>query len=232
MTTAAKNCATVGDGTCDEVASSNSRSSTDAWRVLFGNLQQRAIQIFLDEPAPQGSAGQFPRFVPVLQAGQGRRCVSHFHPQALLEVSCGKSTRGNIASWLGNDGVALIFDRGVLHGTRGIGAGLLASDVAQTADAVLGGRSGNVERIHSYLNGNDETDIRAYACTITNEGSETIQLDNGATSTRRMKEVCRNLDHQFTNTYWVDTRRDRIVQSRQWTGEFAGELVIKTVYNF
>ena len=196
------------------------------------NLQQRAIQVFLDEPAPAGASGQFPRFQPILQAGQGpaldvRIPSANVRGGFLLE-----SRRGNIESWLGNDGVGLIFDRGVLHGTRGIGAGLLASDVAPTASAVLAGRSGNVERVHTYLNGNDEAETRAYACTITNEGQETIQLDIGTTPTRRMKEICRNLDQEFTNTYWVDTRRGRIVRSRQWSGEYAGDLVITTVYNF
>ncbi|OAN97745.1 hypothetical protein A8B74_10545 [Sulfitobacter geojensis] len=143
-----------------------------------------------------------------------------------------EAKRGNIESWLGNDGVSLTFDRGVLHGTRGIGAGLLASDVSQVANAVLAGRSGEVQRIHTYLNGNDQAVSRAYSCTITNQGSETIDLDTGATSTRRMLENCRNLDQAFTNTYWVDPRRGTIVQSRQWGGEDIGELAITKVFNF
>ena len=195
-------------------------------------LQQQAIQVFLDEPAPQNTSNQFPRFQPILQAGQGPALSVEVPSSGLRGGFLRESRQGNIESWLGNDGAALTFDRGVLHGTRGIGAGLLASDVAPTANAILNGRSGDVERVHTYLNGNDRAEIRAYACTITNEGSETIQLDNGATPTRRMKEVCRNLDQQFTNTYWVDTRQGRIVRSRQWSGEFAGDLVITTVYNF
>jgi hypothetical protein len=47
-----------------------------------------------------------------------------------------------------------------------------------------------------------------------------------------MTADCRNLDQEFTNVYWVDTGRGKIVRSRQWTGDFAGEIVINTVYNF
>lgn len=195
-------------------------------------LQQRAIQVFLDEPSPQDASGQFPRFQPILRAGQGPALNVSIPSSGLRGGFLRESQQGTVETWLGNDGVSLTFDRGILHSTRGIGAGLLASEVSQTANRVLSGSSGDVERVHTYLNGNDEAEIRAYACTITNEGAETIQLDNGATPTRRMKEVCGNLDQNFTNTYWVDIRRGQIVQSRQWSGEFAGELVITTVYNF
>ncbi len=194
--------------------------------------QDAALRVALGEPAPQNQPGQFPRFQPILQAGQGPALDVSITKNGVRGGFLRESKRGNIETWLGNDGVSLIFDRGVLHGTRGIGAGLLASDVSASASAVLAGRSGEVQRIHTFLNGNDQAVTRAYTCTITNHGTETIQMDNGATSTRRMSESCRNLDQAFTNIYWVDTRRGRIVQSKQWTGEFIGELTIKTVYDF
>lgn len=196
------------------------------------SVQNRALQVFLDEDSPQLSDGVFPRFRPLLQAGQGP-AIEVTIPAAdarggfLLE-----SRQGNIESWLGNDGVSLIFDRGVLHGTRGIGAGLLASDVSASADAILSGRSVDVERIHTFLTGNDRTDIQYFGCTITNDGQETIRLDNGATPARRMTESCRNRERGFTNVYWVDTHKGRIVRSRQWSGTYLGDINIQTVYNF
>ncbi|MCX7561620.1 YjbF family lipoprotein [Sulfitobacter sp. F26204] len=196
------------------------------------SFQDRAIGLMLEEPNLAHAAGQFPRFAPLLAAKRGPALDVQIVQSGLRGGFLRESTQGTIESWLGNDGVALIFDRGVLHGTRGLGAGMLASDVSASANAILAGRSGEVDRIHTFLNGNDIAVIRAYKCTIVNEGSETIQLDSGATSTRRMVETCFSLDQSFKNIYWVDTSRGRIVQSRQWSGEFVGQLAIQTVYNF
>ena len=190
-----------------------------------------ALRVFLDEPATV-PAGQFPRFQPLLRAKQGPALDISIPSAGVRGGFLRESRRGNFESWLGTDGVSLTFDRGVLQGTRGLGEGLLASDVSASASAILAGRSGEVQRVHTYLTGNDLADTRAFICQIENQGSETIQLDNGATPTRRMVETCNNIDQSFKNTYWVDTRRGRIVQSRQWAGEFAGELAIQTVYNF
>ncbi|MEP5731186.1 MAG: YjbF family lipoprotein [Sulfitobacter sp.] len=195
-------------------------------------LQQTALGIALGEDIAGSDTGQFPRFAPLLAAGRGPALNVVAVETGVRGGFLRESKTGNIESWLGNDGVSLSFDRGVLHGTRGIGAGLLTSDVAASANAVLAGRSGDVERIHTFLNANNQAISRAYICTITNNGSETINLDNGPTATRRMTEVCRNIDQEFTNLYWVDTRRGRIVQSQQWSGEFVGDLSITTVYNF
>jgi hypothetical protein len=197
-------------------------------------LQDKAISIAVGEPINSASsgAGATKRFQPLLQAGIGPALDVQLPKFGVRGGFLLEAKQGNIESWLGNDGVALIFDRGVLHSTRGIGAGILASDVSASANAVLSGQSGQIERVHTFLNGDNRAETRAYICTVTNQGSETIQLDNGATATRKMTEDCRNLDQEFTNVYWVDTGRGKIVRSRQWTGDFAGEIVINTVYNF
>ncbi|KIN60111.1 DUF2886 domain containing protein [Sulfitobacter noctilucae] len=196
------------------------------------SFQDRALNVLLDEPVGPSYDGQFPRFRPLLQAGGGPALQVTITSSGIQGGFLRESGRGSIETWLGTDGVALTFDRGVLHGTRGVGAGMLASDVSASASAILAGRSGQVERVHTFLTGNNTTDTRAYICTIENQGSETIQLHNGATRTRRMVETCNNLDQSFTNTYWVDTSRGRIAQSRQWSGELFGEFQIKTVHNY
>lgn len=195
-----------------------------------GPLQERALSIALDEEAGGAAGGEFPRFQQLLAVGQGPALDVRIVASGIRGGFLREGKRGHIESWLGNDGVGLTFDRGLLHGTRGVGAGLLASDVSASAFAINAGLSGDVERIHTFLNGNDEAISRAYACRIENEGSETIQLDIGAISTRRMTETCVNLDQEFTNTYWVG--RGRVLKSQQWAGEFTGDLLITTVYNF
>ena len=42
------------------------------------------------------------------------------------------------------------------------------------------------------------------------------------------KECC-NAEQNFTNVYWVQTAPPRIVQSRQWAGDFNGMLVMRDV---
>ena len=194
-------------------------------------LQERAINAALGEKQPE-KAALFPRFVPLLKAGGGPAILVHIIGTEIRGGFLREITRGNIESWLGNDGVSLTFDRGLLHGTRGMGSGLFASDVSASADAVLAGHTGQVKRIHTSLDGDDQAVIRTYTCNIINNGPETIQLDNGATSTRRMTESCQNRNQEFTNIYWVDTGRGRIVKSRQWSGEDFGAFAIMTVYNF
>ena len=193
-------------------------------------LQERALNLALGEKQPE-KATLFPRIVPLLESGNGPAIQVQIVGTEIRSGFLREGTYGDIESWLAPDGVTLTFDRGLLHGTRGIGAGLLASDVSASADAVLAGRSGQVERIHTFLNGEDQAEIRTYTCTITNNGIETIQLDNGATTTRRMTENCQNRTQEFTNVYWVDTNRNRVVQSQQWNGEDFGAFAITTVYN-
>ncbi|KIN62719.1 DUF2886 domain containing protein [Sulfitobacter noctilucicola] len=196
------------------------------------NLQDRAISLILDEEPAVDPSVQFPRFTPLLQAKQGPALQVSIPAKNLKGGFLRESSNGNIESWLGNDGVSLTFDRGVLHGTRGIGAGMLASDVSASASAVLAGRNANVKRVHTFLTGNDLAVSQVFSCRVENRGTETISLDTGATSTRRMSENCQNDAQSFENTYWVDTRRGRIVKSIQWSGEFLGALSIQTVYNF
>lgn len=193
-------------------------------------VQQTALRIFLDEEA--APSGVFPRFQPLRSAGIGPALDVNVPKFGVRGGFLREVTAGGIETWLGTDGVTLSFDRGVLHGTRGLGSGLLTSDVSQSASAVLAGRSGQVERIHTFLNSNNEAISRAYICQIENQGSETLRFDIGNVRTRKMVERCDNLDQSFTNTYWVDPSRGRILRSNQWTGEFAGEITINTVFNF
>lgn len=194
------------------------------------SVTDTALRVVLNEPA--AASGAPARFAALRQAGRGPALDVRVMKSGLRGGFLRESRRGTIESWLGTDGVSLTFDRGILHGTRGVGAGLLASDVSDTANAVLAGRSAEVSRLYTFLNGDDLAETRAYRCTIANEGAETIPMDNGATRTRRMTETCVNLDQSFKNTYWVDTARGQIVKSEQWTGDFIGSLSIQTVYNF
>jgi len=140
-----------------------------------------------------------------------------------------ESQRNGIDTWLTPDGATLIMRQGMLVGTRGFGAGMLASDVDQPLSMVLNGRQGYSDRFHTFLNGNDETNTRTYRCEIVNRGAREISVGDKPTQTRLMAEDCKSLDQSFLNLYWVSASGNRIVQSRQWAGDYLGIVTTRAV---
>ncbi|MFC6689482.1 YjbF family lipoprotein [Jhaorihella thermophila] len=138
-----------------------------------------------------------------------------------------EARRDGLETWLSADGAAVILDRGLLRGTRGLGAGLLASDVSQSAALVLAGREGRATRFHTFLTGTDETVTRTYECRVEDRGARTVELGSRQVSTRLMAESCNSTDQQFVNLYWVDDGDGRIVLSRQWTGDYLGDISLR-----
>ncbi len=191
--------------------------------------QDKALGVLTGE-AQTLETGWTQRFTALRKAGKGPALKVTITSKDISGGFLRETKQGNIETWLGSDGVGLNFDRGVLHGTRGLSTGMLASDVSASASAILSGKSAQVRRIHTFLDGNDQAVPQVFDCAITNQGTEVIKLDNGKHKTRRMSETCRNGDHVFTNTYWVGG--GRILQSLQWSGEPIGQLSITTVYNF
>lgn len=179
--------------------------------------------------ALRGSGPEFaPRFVtlfrseaPTLQVGfvdQGTNA------NLLLE-----RTNGDFAYWLSADGAHIVLQSGMLHSTRGLGEGLLASDLSEPLATVRTLRGGWSDRLHTYLDGNDRAETRTYRCLIENEGQKQIQLASGPVSTVLMTENCRSLDQEFTNFYWVIASSGQIVQSRQWAGPVIGSVSTRVV---
>lgn len=142
----------------------------------------------------------------------------------LLEVE-----RNGVQTWLTADGATITLEQGFLTTTKGFGAGLAGSDIRQSADLILGGGDGRVERFHSFLNGNDEIELHAYICQITALGPEEVLLHGARVATEKRQEQCFGVAESFTNTYWVQDSTRRIVQSSQWTGAFLGNMIIKVV---
>jgi len=136
---------------------------------------------------------------------------------------------GTIENFLGTDEASVVLDRGMLVGTRGVGTGMLGSDVNPSADLVLGGRNGTVERIHTFLVRDNKTDIRAYRCQITQGDTETIKVFKRSFRVRAVTESCVNLTQKFENIYLVSTATNRIIRSSQWTGPVRGNLLMDYV---
>ena len=81
--------------------------------------------------------------------------------------------------WLSSDGVQLVLQDGMLHGTRGFGQGLLASDLSEPLARLQSLQEGPSDRFHTYLNGNDEAVTRTYRCEFRQTRSITISVPGG-----------------------------------------------------
>jgi group 4 capsule polysaccharide lipoprotein GfcB/YjbF len=171
-----------------------------------------------------------PRFTALADAGNSVPAMQvSLVEQDRAGVILLESRRDGLDTWLTPDGATLIMQQGMLVGTRGFGAGLMASDIDQSLAMVLGGQTGMSERFLSFLNGDDKINTRTYLCDIENRGAREILIGGKPTKTRLMAEDCRSLDQTFLNLYWISVSGNRIVQSRQWAGDFTGVVTTRVV---
>lgn len=169
-----------------------------------------------------------PRFVALLEAEAPALQVS-FVDKEVQTTLLQEQERGDLGYWLSADGAMLVTENGMLHGTRGFGAGLLSSELSEPQALILNGRSGVSDRFHTFLNGNDVAVTRTYRCTMTQRGPRDVNLGGRIAATQLMRESCKSLDQSFVNLYWVDIGRKDIVQSRQWAGDFLGNVSTRVV---
>ncbi len=138
---------------------------------------------------------------------------------------------GDYEYWISSDGLHIALQSGMLHSTRGLGEGLLASELSEPRALILERRSGQADRFHTYLDGNDRAVTRTYRCVIENDGPQEIELASGPVPTTLMTERCRNLDQAFVNFYWVSDETGHIVQARQWAGPRIENISTRIVPN-
>jgi group 4 capsule polysaccharide lipoprotein GfcB/YjbF len=169
-----------------------------------------------------------PRIQPLLDAGVPRLQVA-FLESGLAGLMLQEADRDGVKTWLSTDGATLQTREGLIVGTRGFGGGMMASDVSQSLNAVYSGRSGDVTRFHSFLTGEDETATRSYKCVVEDRGDKTITIQGKRVATRLMRETCHSMDQEFLNLYWISDATGRIVQSRQWLGDFLGVVTMREI---
>lgn len=190
------------------------------------SLLQRGIAIAVDDPsvAPKQSDQFPPRFSALI--------ADPSTPALLLTVESrgqtGRLLRESRVDgkefWLSSDLSAVVLEKGMLQGTRGLGSELFAADVSEPMALILSGRAGYSDRLHSNLTGLDTINTRTYRCLVMVNGSDTLSLEIGTISTRVMTEDCKSLDQSFVNTYWVSRNSGGIVQARQWAGDDIGYI--------
>lgn len=134
-----------------------------------------------------------------------------------------------IETFLSPNGVGLMLDAGIVVGTRGLGEGLLGSDVSETRALVLARRGGSADRLMTYLDGNDRAVTRSFRCSVSDAGDQPLQIGSHQLNTRVMAEDCQTPDRSFRNFYFVEDASGRIVQSQQWVGPYIGEIATRVV---
>jgi hypothetical protein len=128
---------------------------------------------------------------------------------------------GSKVTWLSLEGVSIVFDNGLLVGTRGFGDDLMGGDVAAAKASLQ--RGGTHLRTLDFLNGLSQIERRPYQCVSVQTGSEYITIVERTYATTVIEETCSGENESFKNTYWRDGN-GVIWQSRQWISSGVGYL--------
>lgn len=125
---------------------------------------------------------------------------------------------GDAQIWKSPDNVSFTMIDGIITQTRGLDGDLYAADVAQLR-AALANRSGaqSVQRINRRLDGSNAVVSIRLDCTLSDLGSESVEVLTLRYTARHFQETCRSEEESFTNDYWIDTK-GIMRASRQWIG--------------
>lgn len=127
-------------------------------------------------------------------------------------------------SWLGGDGVGVVFRGPFVTRTQGLGADLLTLE-SGGGEAALRRGAGSATRVHRYLDGENKVFARRFSCSYTTEGREVIEIVGRAYSTRRVVEKCSGEGLSFENRYWLGVGDGFTWQSEQWVSPSVGHIV-------
>jgi hypothetical protein len=142
-------------------------------------------------------------------------------------VSSIYGVNGNKVTWISPDRKSMTLEMGVLTATRGFGGDLMSVEDGGAAPLIASRRSGQVQKVYRFLNGEDQTTRFIVQCTIAQGANDHVTSGEISVSAQIMTEHCQSSDgYDFTNTYWIDDSR-RMVQSVQWAGASVGQLVFR-----
>lgn len=122
-------------------------------------------------------------------------------------------TSGDRVTWLTRDQSTVTLRAGILTATRGLGDDMMSAESARVLSALRSGQAASYDRIYAFLDGENQTVFRAFACQMRPEG-----MDG---SLRRTSETCNSLNLQIRNTYWRNGS-GRVVRSVQWVSDGVG----------
>ncbi|MDF2143181.1 YjbF family lipoprotein [Paenirhodobacter sp. CAU 1674] len=139
------------------------------------------------------------------------------------------SDRSGVGTWITADGSQLMFEDGIVVGTRGFGADLMASDVSDVLPLVQGMGDGIATHLMTQIDGDDHAVTRAFKCRISRAGIDSVVIGTTLVSTQTMVEDCRGSDTSFANYYWVVPATGEIVQSSQWAGPLIERVSVRKI---
>lgn len=184
-------------------------------------------EVLLNTPLVQGAPAGGLTVADFAAVKQPLSLVTVVSSQALVTMTRA-ATNGGVEVWRSPDDVTLNLRKGVIVGTRGLGADLMTADVDQTV-AALTGAAEISHRIHRRLDGQFKLQPSVFICDITQNGRDTIQSLGRNLRLRKVTETCTGVEYRFTNVYFIGAD-GRIWVSQQWVSPEIGHLRIDRIH--
>ncbi|WP_376870448.1 YjbF family lipoprotein [Albirhodobacter sp. R86504] len=129
-----------------------------------------------------------------------------------------RSDASGVETWIGPGGIQVMMNDGILVGTRGFGADVMAAEVGPSSTLIRSFGSGYVTRLMTVMDGGNHAVTRAFRCAIAPGEMQPVPRGDGAIMARTVTETCRSKGISFDNFYWVVPQSGEIIQSSQWAG--------------
>ena len=171
------------------------------------------------------------QFVAAYQAkAQGVAAAVESRPEMIVVLlRQAVSDASGVETMIAADGSQLMFNRGVLVGSRGFGYDLMAAEVSQSVALVQSLSTGVSTRLMTLIDGDDHAVTRAFRCQISPGKMEPVVIGTTPVAARTVTEDCRGTLAQFYNFYWVVPGTGEIIQSSQWAGPLTGKISLRKV---
>ena len=181
-----------------------------------GGMTARAVETVSVMTGLRKAAPPAPPAIPTaaLAAGPGNVLMVTLLGRGAVAPLTRVGENNGVVTWRTAKGVTLSFQDDILTASRGLNEDLMGADVDGVAAAIRAG-TGTTQRVHSFLDSEDQIKARALTCTVTKIGPETITTVAGPSEAIKVDETCDGSALQFTNNYWLDAIGGNIVQSQQ-----------------
>lgn len=152
-----------------------------------------------------------------------RAQIPNFGLASVLYLS---QDRAPYSIWRTPDKVTLQFRAGMIIGSKGVGADLVAVDDPRMI-AVLEGREGPgpAKRVNRAFNGLNETVATEFSCVIEDMGATSVTVVGLSYPVRHLRQTCTSPNENFVNDYWQQGRT--VWKSRQWFNEQVGYMTVE-----
>ncbi|SFE72541.1 YjbF family lipoprotein [Roseivivax sediminis] len=143
-----------------------------------------------------------PRYAALVRADAPTRAATEEATERTITLRRASTLPDGAVLWLAPDGAGFTFRGGLLVATRGLGDDLMSTDVSDLAALMSAGEDGLAERFQSRLDGEGQTVLESYVCTVTVSGM-------------RVSEDCTGMTEDFVNTYRIVPESGAVLSSRQ-----------------